>query len=131
MAKKTGDAKKGTEKNAGETWVAQAAGKGKELTVSEDAVWEALKSVVDPELQINVVDIGLIYKVEVDKGKSEVYVQMTMTSPACPVAGLIEESARSHVAQLPGVKNVIVEVVFEPPWNIEKMNPDVRASLGL
>jgi len=101
------------------------------LELSEKSVWEALKHVVDPELQLNVVEMGLIYKVEVDKKKGEAYVQMTMTSPACPLAGMIEESARSHVAQLPGVKNVIVEVVFEPAWTIERMNPDVRASLGL
>ncbi len=101
------------------------------MKFSEKDVWEALKHVVDPELQLNRVEIGLIYKVEVDKKKGEAYVQMTMTSPACPVAGMIEESARSHVAQIPGVKNVIVEVVFEPPWSIDRMNPDIRASLGL
>jgi metal-sulfur cluster biosynthetic enzyme len=101
------------------------------LALDEKSVWEALKRVIDPELQISVVDLGLIYKVEVDKKKGEVYVQMTMTSPACPMAGMIEESARSHISQLPDVKNVIVEVVFDPPWSIEKMNPDVRASIGL
>lgn len=101
------------------------------LELTEKGVWEALKSVMDPELQLNVVDMGLIYKVQVDKRKGEVYVQMTMTTPACPLASMIEESARSHVSQIPGAKNVIIEVVFEPLWNIDKMNPDARASLGL
>ncbi|MCC6414374.1 MAG: DUF59 domain-containing protein [Opitutaceae bacterium] len=93
-----------------------------------DAVWAALRTIPDPEFGVNIVDLGLIYSVECDDGN--VAVTMTLTTPACPSGGWIHEGAKQAVAALPGVKNVEVAMVFEPPWSIAMLSDAARQQLG-
>ena len=97
--------------------------------LSEQLVREALKEVYDPELQYSVVELGLIYDVQVNDGS--VHVLMTLTSPGCPIAPMIIEQIEEAVGVIPGTKDVDVEITFDPPWSPESMSEDARADLGL
>jgi len=100
-----------------------------ELIPDESAVWEALRSVADPELGESVVDLGLVYGVECTPGR--VHIEMTMTSPACPMGGLIAEDVESAVRDACAeAKDVSVNVVFDPPWTPERMSEQVRRRFG-
>jgi len=96
---------------------------------SPDTVKKALRAVKDPELNLNIVDIGLVYDVEV-RERGEVHVRMTLTSPGCPAGTEIIDDVKKVVADLEGVTGVEVELVWEPYWTPEKMDPRVRAFLG-
>ena len=97
--------------------------------LSEASAREALLSVIDPELGINIVDLGLVYRVEVNDGHVEV--DMTMTSPACPLGAHLKEGAAQAIHRaLPEVKSVRVQLVWEPPWAPDKMSARARAQLG-
>jgi len=96
---------------------------------SSETVRKALRAVKDPELNLNIIDIGLVYEVEVgDAG--DVLVKMTLTSPGCPAGGEIIEDVKRVVADLEGVKSAEVELVWDPYWTPERMDPRVRAFLG-
>ena len=95
----------------------------------EDKVWEALKTVLDPELGISIVDLGLIYSVKM--GEGVVDIKMTLTSPGCPLAPLIDEMVRKAVGEVEGVKKINLEIVWDPPWSPELMSEEVRAELGM
>ena len=97
--------------------------------VTADAVRKALRGVKDPELGLNIVDIGLVYDISVSDA-NDVHVKMTLTSPGCPSGPEILEDARLVVQQLEGVNSVEVELVWEPYWTPERMDPRVRAFLG-
>lgn len=97
------------------------------LTV--DQVKKALKGVKDPELGLNVVDIGLIYDVAISEA-GDVHVTMSLTSPGCPSGPEIMGDVKSVVADLDGVNSVEVELVWEPYWTPDRMDPRVRAFLG-
>jgi len=96
---------------------------------TESEIREALKSVIDPELGINIVDLGLIYDIVINKGA--VKVKMTLTTPMCPLGPLIVENARKAVEGVPGVKDVDIEVTFDPPWTMDRINPEIKERLGL
>jgi len=96
--------------------------------VSEDQVKLALRRVKDPDLQLNVVDLGLIYGIAVDG--TTVKIDMTLTSPACPSGPELMTNAEKEVMSLPGVEKVQVNLVWMPFWTPEKMEPRVRAYLG-
>lgn len=96
--------------------------------VSEDQVKLALRRVKDPDLQLNIIDLGLIYGIAVDG--STVKVDMTLTSPACPSGPELMTNAENEVKSLPGVEKVEVNLVWMPFWTPEKMEPRVRAYLG-
>ena len=98
-------------------------------TVTKEDVVEALKSVYDPEIPINVVDLGLIYEVKVNGGN--VYVQMTLTAPGCGMGPHIAQQAEWAVADVEGVEDVQIEMVFDPPWSPDRISEEARASLGL
>lgn len=100
-----------------------------EIMVTEEQAREALKRVEDPELGLNIVDLGLVYDVEVDG--SSINVRMTLTSPGCPVGPQILNGSKMVLQDLEGVENVNVELVWEPFWSPERVNPDYRAILGL
>lgn len=93
-----------------------------------DAIRKALRQVKDPEIGLNIIDLGLVYDVEVDEG--EVHVKMTLTSPGCPVGGQIMSEADGVVRMLDGVTGVEVELVWEPFWTPERIDPKVRSFLG-
>ena len=97
--------------------------------VSEELVTEALKEVYDPELHCNIVDLGLVYDVEVKDGSVRILV--TLTTPACPIGPMIIEQIQESVGLLPGVKDVDVEITFDPMWSPEMMSEEARADLGL
>jgi metal-sulfur cluster biosynthetic enzyme len=100
-----------------------------ESAPDESTVWEALRAVTDPEVGESVVDLGLIYRVECAPGR--VRVEMTMTSPACPMSGSIAEEAEGAIRDAcPGVREVSVDVVFDPPWTPERMSEQVRQRFG-
>jgi metal-sulfur cluster biosynthetic enzyme len=104
------------------------------MAIEEDKVREALKQVIDPELFVNVVDLGLIYDVkiaEADVGKSNVDVEMTMTSPACPAGPQLLAQSKMAVGALEGVGAVDVRLVMDPPWTPDRMTEDARDQLGI
>jgi metal-sulfur cluster biosynthetic enzyme len=94
-----------------------------------ETVRKALRAVKDPELNLNIIDIGLVYDVEVAEA-GEVVVRMTLTSPGCPAGGEIIEDVKRVVTDLEGVKSAEVELVWDPYWTPERMDPRVRAFLG-
>ena len=97
--------------------------------VTEAQVRKALRSVKDPEMNLDLVVLGLIY--DIDITGSHVNVTMSLTSPACPVAGEILEKARQAVESVEGVDSAEVELTFSPPWTPERIPPTVRAALGM
>jgi FeS assembly SUF system protein len=97
---------------------------------TEEQVVAALKTCYDPEIPMNIYDLGLIYEVKVNPDNS-VYVKMTLTAPNCPVAGVLPEQVRSTVAAVPGVTGAKVELTFDPPWNQGRMSDLVKLELGL
>src|SRR5262245_13427973 len=103
------------------------------MAISEDAVREALKQVVDPELFVNVVDLGLIYLVDLQEAdeKTDVKIEMTMTSPACPAGPQLVSQAQAVLRSLEGVGNVDVKVVMVPPWTPDRMTEAARDQLGI
>ena len=97
--------------------------------VTEDQVYSALKKCMDPEIPVNVVDLGLIYGVKVDQGK-DVDIKMTMTTRGCPLHNKLVSDVKRYVGKISGNGNINVEIVWEPAWTLEKMNPAVRDQLG-
>ena len=97
-----------------------------EVKASRDEVIDALKTVCDPEIMINIWDMGLVYKLE-QKENGDVYIEMTVTSPMCPVAGVLPEQVAEAVAALDGVGEVEVRIVWEPAWSFEMLSDDAKA----
>jgi metal-sulfur cluster biosynthetic enzyme len=97
--------------------------------VTEDSVRKALRKVKDPELNLDLVVLGLIYNIDI-RG-SHVDVTMSLTSPACPVAGEIVNQAREAAEKVEGVESADVELTFNPPWTPERIPPMIRSALGL
>ncbi|HZB80291.1 MAG TPA: PqqD family peptide modification chaperone [Nitrososphaera sp.] len=98
-------------------------------TVTEEQVYAALKKCMDPEIPVNVVDLGLIYGVKVADGK-DVDIKMTMTTRGCPLHDTLVSDVKRFVGKVNGVGNINVDIVWDPPWSLEKMNQDVREKLG-
>jgi metal-sulfur cluster biosynthetic enzyme len=96
---------------------------------STDEIREALKQVYDPELNINVVDLGLVYGTELDD-EGNVHVTMTLTSPGCPIGPMVGEMVQDALAPLEGIKQVDVDIVWSPPWRPEMMTEDAKLELG-
>ncbi len=103
--------------------------KGVTQVVEERDVLAALRGVLDPELGVNVVDLGLIYGVEVRD--DTVVVTMTVTAPGCPLQDVLPRWVREAAERLPGVRQARVELAFDPPWTPERMSAAARAELGL
>jgi len=104
------------------------------MPIAEDKVREALKQVIDPELFVNIVDLGLIYEIKIndaDAGKSDVQVEMTMTSPACPAGPQLLGQSKDFVSRLEDVGDVDIRLVMEPPWTPDRMTEDARDQLGI
>ena len=105
------------------------------MALAEDKVRESLKQVIDPELFVNIVDLGLIYVVEVseenEEGLHDIHVEMTMTSPMCPAGPQLVSGAKNAVEGLDEVANCEGQVVMEPAWTPEKMTDEARDHLGI
>ena len=104
------------------------------MALQEDTVREELKKVIDPELFVNIVDLGLIYLVTVkerEDGKNDIEIEMTMTSPACPAGPQLIANSKNVVSQLEEVEDVEVKIVMQPPWTPDKMTEDAKDQLGI
>ncbi len=104
------------------------------MAIAEDKVRETLKQVIDPELFVNIVDLGLIYEIKIeeqDDGKSDVIVEMTMTSPACPAAPQLLGQSKDFVGRLEEVNEVDIRLVMDPPWTPDRMTEDAKDQLGI
>ena len=102
--------------------------------VSEERVWHVLKDVYDPEIPVNIVDLGLVYDLRLSpqpSGKSRVEVKMTLTAQGCGMGGPISMDAKGRIEALPGVEEADVQVVWDPPWNPHMISPEGRAKLGM
>jgi metal-sulfur cluster biosynthetic enzyme len=97
--------------------------------VTEEAVREALKHVVDPELGVNIVDLGLVYDVEISQ-EGVISIEYTLTTMGCPIGPLIEHQMQSFLENVPGVISVEAEMVLRPPWTPEMMSEEAKAALG-
>jgi metal-sulfur cluster biosynthetic enzyme len=97
--------------------------------VRESLVREKLHEIADPELGINIVDLGLIYNVSVKSGV--VAILMTLTFPGCPLGSIISKEINDKIGSLDGVKRVNLKITFNPPWDLSKINPEARAELGI
>jgi FeS assembly SUF system protein len=93
-------------------------------------VVDTLKTVYDPEIPVNIYELGLIYDVDVDE-QDNVHVKMTLTAPSCPIADGIVTEVQEKIENIPGTKKVEVELVFDPPWDIERASEAARLELGL
>lgn len=96
----------------------------------EEQVIEALKTCYDPEIPVNIYELGLIYEIEV-KPEDAVHVRMTLTSPMCPVAGSLPLEVESKIRAIPDVKEASVELVWEPPWSMELMTEAAKLQLDM
>lgn len=97
-------------------------------TVTADAVWQTLATIMDPEFGISIVDLGLIYSVECSGDR--VSVVMTLTTPTCPSGAWIHDGVKAALQQMPGVAEAKVDLVFEPAWNTDMLTADARQMLG-
>ena len=96
--------------------------------IDEEDVLEALSNVIDPELGLDFVELGLVYGVEIDGGT--VSITFTLTTPACPIGPQVSEQMREFVGQLEGINKVHPKMVFDPPWSPEMMSEDAKFALG-
>jgi metal-sulfur cluster biosynthetic enzyme len=99
------------------------------MSLTSDAVRKALRAVKDPELNLNIIDLGLVYDIEVGE-EGDIQVKMTLTSPGCPAGAEILQGVKEVASDLEGARSVEVELVWEPYWTPERMDPRVRAFLG-
>src|SRR5215471_5165952 len=102
--------------------------KGARFMVTREQVDEVLRKCYDPEIPVNVLDLGLIY--DVNLAEEKVNVKMTLTAPGCGMGPMIAEDVRTKLLGLPGIKEARVEMTFDPPWTPEKMSEDAKKSLG-
>jgi len=97
--------------------------------VTKEQVYNELKKVMDPELHINIVDLGLIYEVVVKN--SQVNVLMTLTFPGCPLGSMIHQEINEKLAELKGVGKINLKITFDPPWDFSKVSEDAKQQLGI
>ncbi len=97
--------------------------------ISNDQVWQALRTIHDPEIPVNIVDLGLVYEVEV--ADSEVAVTMTLTAPGCGMGPVLVQDVKTRLGEVPFVEDVAVDLVFDPPWSRDLMSEEAQLELGL
>jgi FeS assembly SUF system protein len=97
----------------------------------EARVIEVLRTVFDPEIPVNIYELGLVYAVEADEQTGKVHVRMTLTSPACPVAGTLPGEVETRIKELDAVEDCEVELVWDPPWSKELLSEEAKLQLGL
>jgi probable FeS assembly SUF system protein SufT len=100
---------------------------------NEQMIWDVLKTVYDPEIPVNIVDLGLIYSCKItplEENARKVDIQMSMTAPGCGMGNVLKADVEGRISRLPSVKEVHVEVVFDPPWDMSRMSEAARLQLG-
>jgi metal-sulfur cluster biosynthetic enzyme len=98
-------------------------------SINTEQIYSALRKCMDPEIPVNVVDLGLIYGVQVNP-ENNVDIKMTMTTRGCPLHDTLVSDVKRYVGRINGIGNINVEIVWDPPWNIEKMEPTIREKMG-
>jgi len=98
-------------------------------SISQEQVYSVLKKCMDPEIPVNIVDLGLIYGVNINE-TNDVDVEMTMTTRGCPLHDTLVSDVKRYIGKIDGVGNINVSIVWDPPWNIERIEPSVREKLG-
>ena len=107
---------------------------GNSNTALEDKIWSTLRSCYDPEIPVNIVDLGLIYDINItpdEDNKYNIIIKMTLTAPTCSMGPIIIANAKDRVLGLPEVKSVEVEVIFDPPWDRSMMSEQAKLELGM
>ena len=99
------------------------------MTKLEKRIWAELKKVLDPELNVSLVDLGLIYKVKVKNDQA--IITMTLTTVGCPLFGLIQQQIEEQIKAIKGIKAVEIKLVFDPPWSMEMVSDDAKLKLGI
>ncbi|HUA83014.1 MAG TPA: SUF system Fe-S cluster assembly protein [Bryobacteraceae bacterium] len=99
------------------------------MNALENQVVEALRTVYDPEIPVNIYDLGLVYELAVNEA-GEAHIKMTLTAPSCPVAGILPGQVEEKIRAVPGVAGVKLELVWDPPWNREMMSDAAKLQLG-
>jgi probable FeS assembly SUF system protein SufT len=105
----------------------------REGSSSDQMVWDQLKAVYDPEIPVNIVDLGLVYSCDIaplEKGGNRIHIKMSMTAPGCGMGNVLKADVESRLSRLPGVQEVHVEVVFDPPWHPGLMSDAAKLQLG-
>ncbi|MGC8580756.1 MAG: metal-sulfur cluster assembly factor [Thermoplasmata archaeon] len=102
----------------------------KDTVVKKDDIINALKKCYDPEIPVNIVDLGLIYDLNISND-GVVEIKMTLTAIGCPLADMLSEEVKNELMQIKGVKEVLVELVWDPPWTPDKMSDEARRMLGI
>jgi probable FeS assembly SUF system protein SufT len=100
---------------------------------NDQMVWDVLKTVYDPEIPVNIVDLGLIYSCKIiplEEGARKIDIQMSMTAPGCGMGNVLKADVESKLSRVPSVRDVQVEVVFDPPWDMSRMSEAARLQLG-
>jgi FeS assembly SUF system protein len=100
-----------------------------DLLKLEAEIIKALKEIYDPEIPVNVYDLGLIYRLDIDENNN-VEIDMTLTAPNCPIADQIFMAVQDRISRIPGVNKVVVNPVFDPPWNFDMMSEEAKLQLG-
>ncbi|PPR45595.1 MAG: hypothetical protein CFH18_00523 [Alphaproteobacteria bacterium MarineAlpha5_Bin8] len=103
---------------------------GQIIQKSEDSIIEKIKTVMDPEIPVNLYDLGLIYNIEIDQ-KNNILVEMTLTNPNCPVAGTMPENVGKAISLLDGISSIEVRLIWEPKWSKEMMSEDAKLALDI
>lgn len=99
--------------------------------ISDQQCWDAMRLVYDPEIPVNVVGLGLIYKLDIDQERHFVRVEMTLTSPGCGMGDIIAGDVKDKLLQVPHVEDGKVDIVFDPPWSHDSLDDEARLELGL
>ena len=99
--------------------------------INEDQIWQALDSIFDPEIPNSLVELGLIYNVEIDQASAKVNISMTLTAPGCGMGPVLMGDVEYRAAKVPGVKSVDVTLVFEPPWTRDMMSEEAQLEAGM
>jgi probable FeS assembly SUF system protein SufT len=99
--------------------------------IHESQVFEALHTIYDPEIPVDIVALGLVYGVDIEQGSGEVRIRMTLTAPGCGMGPVLVSDVEYRVGKVPNVKSVKVELVFDPPWSRERMSDEARLETGL
>ncbi len=100
-------------------------------SISESQVWVALKTIYDPEIPVNLVELGLIYAVSIDQKNHSVSIDMTLTAPGCGMGPVLVSDVKYRVEKVPNVKDVVVELVFDPPWHRDMMSEEAQLETGM
>ena len=109
---------------------ANTAASGVDTAVLKGEIIAAIQTCFDPEIPVNIYDLGLVYKLDVDR-LGNVHIEMTLTSPACPVAELLPQEVYEKVMYTPGVKKCTLSIVWDPPWDPDKMSEAAKLELGI